>query len=94
MTRDEFIDGYCARSNITRAQMKEFGFMAVPCDCGEESCQGWAMIHNDNPVYGTEGYYEGSIWKVPRLFVRYVRQFGWMFAVQYTWLYVRLLFKR
>lgn len=40
MTRDEFIDGYCKRSGITR----EFFFAngdAVPCDCGEGSCAGW-----------------------------------------------------
>jgi hypothetical protein len=40
MTKDQFIEGYCERSGITRESFLKYGD-AVPCDCGEGSCQGW-----------------------------------------------------
>jgi hypothetical protein len=40
MTRDEFIDRYCERSGITRGAFFGHGD-AVPCDCGEGTCEGW-----------------------------------------------------
>lgn len=40
MTKDEFIDGYCTRSGITREFFLLHGD-AVPCDCGEGTCAGW-----------------------------------------------------
>ncbi len=44
-TREAFIAEYCARSSITRAFYDEH-FVALPCECGEAGCQGWASIHN------------------------------------------------
>jgi hypothetical protein len=58
MTRDEFIDGYMERSGISREFRTEDGFRwpgmesrythhALPCNCGEGVCDGWAMISED-----------------------------------------------
>jgi hypothetical protein len=51
LTRDQFIDAYMARSNIDPALRTKDGFRrgkrrcrALPCACGDEICQGWAMI--------------------------------------------------
>lgn len=41
--RDEFVSGYCARSSISREQFDEM-LVALPCDCADETCQGWAAI--------------------------------------------------
>jgi hypothetical protein len=41
MTKEEFIEGHCQRSNITREQYDEH-LVAIPCDCGEDLCEGWA----------------------------------------------------
>lgn len=54
MTRDEFIDGYLARSDFTQYRTPDGyaidghgGAVALPCECGEEGCDGWAMISNN-----------------------------------------------
>lgn len=54
MTRDEFIDGYMTRSGIDPNLRLPDGYdvpgyiprIALPCACGEEQCEGWAMIAN------------------------------------------------
>ena len=54
MTRDEFIDGYMQRSNLDPALRLDDGYdvpgyiprIALPCSCGGEECEGWAMIAN------------------------------------------------
>ena len=57
MTKDEFIDRYCAGSNITRADLERCGQVAMPCDCGDESCRGWKMVRTRD---GTEGKTSGK----------------------------------
>ncbi len=54
MTRDEFINGYMKRSKIpvscrTADGFKRGGFRryALPCACGDASCEGWAMISEE-----------------------------------------------
>jgi hypothetical protein len=54
MSRDEFIDGYMRRSGMEPKRRTADGFrvgdrglVAVPCDCGDEMCQGWAMVRDD-----------------------------------------------
>ena len=44
MLKDEFEKGYAERSGITVEDLHKRGQEAVPCDCGEESCHGWAML--------------------------------------------------
>ena len=51
MLQSEFIKRYCENSEITEQVLFEMGLFAVPCDCGEKVCWGWAMesrqtIHN------------------------------------------------
>lgn len=50
MTRDEFIDGYCKKSGITREFFFENGD-AVPCDCGEDGCAGWQYDTSRSPSH-------------------------------------------
>jgi hypothetical protein len=52
MTREEFVRGYMERSGITDYRLDgervyeddEYYMLALPCKCGEDECQGWAMI--------------------------------------------------
>jgi hypothetical protein len=46
MTRDEFIAGYCERSGVTWDELSEY-LVALQCACGDESCEGWAMVSNN-----------------------------------------------
>lgn len=54
MTREEFIDGYVKRSEIEKYRtpdgykIGERARIALPCACGDEKCDGWAMVA-DNP---------------------------------------------
>lgn len=50
MTRDEFEQQYAERSGITVEQLHELGRWAIQCDCKDELCQGWQMIHIDRGV--------------------------------------------
>lgn len=45
VTRDDFIIGYCERSGISWDRLRK-SQVVLPCSCGEEDCQGWAMISN------------------------------------------------
>ncbi len=44
MTQSEFIKEYCKNSNLTEEELGKIGLFAVPCDCGEDNCKGWAMV--------------------------------------------------
>ena len=46
-TREQFFAGYASRSGVTVEWLKEQGFHAEPCDCGDETCQGWQMVSKD-----------------------------------------------
>ena len=46
MTQQEFIDAYCARGGVTWEWLSTRRD-AVPCDCGEPGCDGWAMVPKD-----------------------------------------------
>lgn len=43
MTREEFIAGYCARSGVTWEWLSQYR-KVLPCECGEDICDGWAML--------------------------------------------------
>lgn len=55
MTRTEFITAYATRSRLSN-EWAELGFVqagsrvmiALPCTCGAEECEGWAMLSNEN----------------------------------------------
>jgi hypothetical protein len=46
MTKDEFIAGYCRRSGVTWEYLSQHK-TALPCACGENGCDGWAMVSNN-----------------------------------------------
>lgn len=48
MTREEFIAGYCARSNITWEWLSQYR-KVLSCDCGTDDCDGWAMVPKELP---------------------------------------------
>lgn len=50
MTLDEFEAEYAAASGITVEKLHEYGLYAMPCDCGDESCRGWAMDWERRPA--------------------------------------------
>lgn len=45
MTLDEFERQYAERSGVTVAWLHANDRFGVPCDCGEEGCEGWQMKH-------------------------------------------------
>lgn len=55
MTREEFIKAYAARSNLSDEwavlgfiQIGDMYQLAMPCGCGDESCEGWGMVGPSN----------------------------------------------
>jgi len=50
LTREEFEQGYVECSQITLDQLHEFGLQVITCDCGDELCKGWAMVHKEEPA--------------------------------------------
>jgi hypothetical protein len=43
MTREEFEQQYAERSGITVEELRIYRTV-LPCDCGEEGCEGWQMV--------------------------------------------------
>lgn len=43
MTQTEFIKMYCKNSKITDEEFNKEGLFAIPCNCGDADCEGWAM---------------------------------------------------
>jgi len=48
MNESEFERKYAKRSKTTVKRLHELGLFAVPCDCGNKLCKGWAMITREN----------------------------------------------
>lgn len=48
MTQSEFIKNYCRKSDIDEKKLNKLGQFAVPCDCEDSTCHGWAMISRVN----------------------------------------------
>jgi len=46
ITMEEFIVDYCRKSHIDKAFYNE-RYVALPCDCGEDGCRGWASIRRN-----------------------------------------------
>ena len=48
MSRQEF-ETECAQArSSTVADMRAAGYFAVPCSCGADECQGWALEHREH----------------------------------------------
>ena len=43
MTREQFIDYWCTNAGITAEDLKRHGLIALPCNCGQNGCQGWQI---------------------------------------------------
>lgn len=43
ISREQFIEEYCVESGISWDELSQWR-VAVPCDCGEDVCKGWAMV--------------------------------------------------
>ena len=48
--RDEFEQGYAERSGVTVDYLHSMGQYAEPCDCGDATCTGWAMVRIETPL--------------------------------------------
>jgi hypothetical protein len=46
MTKEEFIQDYCNRSDLSWEWLSKYK-IALPCACGEDECDGWAMVSID-----------------------------------------------
>lgn len=46
MTKEEFEQGYCKRSNILRASYNRY-YVTLPCACDYEKCEGWGKVRNE-----------------------------------------------
>lgn len=46
MDKEEFIMKYCERSGVTWEWLRQYK-QALPCACGEDCCEGWAMVSNE-----------------------------------------------
>jgi len=49
MTIQEFVEQYAANSNSSFRELDSMGLYPVPCQCGEESCEGWQMATDNTP---------------------------------------------
>jgi len=58
MTREEFEKGYAMKSGTSVKWLHDLGQVAVPCDCGEDGCDGWAMVRKGGPL-------DPDVWKFP-----------------------------
>lgn len=48
MTGEEFEAAYAARSGITVDSLRGLGRVVLPCDRGEDGCEGWQSISTDS----------------------------------------------
>lgn len=49
MTKDEFEESYCKKSDITREQYsQDLNLISLPCNCELPGCQGFAAIPNES----------------------------------------------
>jgi hypothetical protein len=47
-TLEEFEAQYARKSNVTVEFLHKNNQHGVPCDCGDETCQGWAMVNKES----------------------------------------------
>jgi hypothetical protein len=56
ITREAFIKRYAKNSGVDKDSIKHWGIFcaadhkryALPCNCGDESCDGWGMLSADS----------------------------------------------
>ena len=47
LSKDEFIEKCSKRPGTSVEKLCSFGFTVVPCDCGEDICEGWKKLPSD-----------------------------------------------
>ena len=52
MTKEQFTRRYSRNSNLSEETLKEMGFEAEKCACGEDNCQGWRMVMEGEAPHG------------------------------------------
>jgi hypothetical protein len=50
MTKEEFEQGYAERSGTTVEKLHDLELHGEPCDCEEESCEGWQMVRGQEAL--------------------------------------------
>lgn len=56
ITETQFEEQYARNSGTTIDKLHELGLFAVPCDCEQEGCEGWAMMTKENIKTHSELY--------------------------------------
>lgn len=46
MKKEEFIENYCKKSNISKEEVLKTQVI-LPCNCNYEYCDGWAVVTNN-----------------------------------------------
>ena len=54
MDKEEFESQYAQRSGVTVEWLHKYGRYGIPCDCGEDYCEGWQMIFVNKPLPESE----------------------------------------
>ena len=43
--KEDFERDYAKHSGLTVDELRALGMYALRCDCGDEGCRGWQMVH-------------------------------------------------
>lgn len=44
MSAEQFEHAYAARSGLTVEELRDLGRTVLPCECGEDGCDGWQSV--------------------------------------------------
>lgn len=56
LTQTEFIKKYCEKSKIDEKKLNNLELFAIPCDCSEKYCEGWAMVTRETVQFHIDLY--------------------------------------
>jgi hypothetical protein len=60
LTADEFEQAYATRSGLTVEQLRALGRVVRPCNCGDDSCQGWQSMTPERAALYDEALAKGE----------------------------------
>jgi hypothetical protein len=67
ITKKEFIEKYCERSDMAYKVMLKYKRMAAPCNCDEPMCQGWQMVNVEDASLPGPDCFKPKWWCRPLL---------------------------
>lgn len=71
--RIAFEEAYAQRSGVSLELLHAHGRFAIPCNCGDELCEGWQMGHID------EGAHIANLeWQVVEAAIKWYREHGYI----------------